>query len=271
MFKVIFCKVSTITNEKLSMSFTFNIQLLKHPQHNKDVCVQYIRMLENSAYLCTKDGWIGKYGGCRTKGTVETCLQSWSINTSTCAHNLRESDSDRGGDAHDAIFLATVVPAATRNWAAVIVRPYSCPSLAHLQLTILNATEVPAGKLQHWTPQSHPQESYNTGYHGGICRTLPPPASSLIVVQPAIQDPRYEGIAHHPSAPGSSNYDTCGSRAPTTLETRETIMKAQGHTEAEEHGKCRLSDTPRGISSKRSPKLVLYHHLLEIKRKTSNF
>ena len=151
-----------------------------------------------------------------------------------------------------------------------LLLPFTCTSAA-VQLTILNATEVPAGKLQHWTPQSHPQESYNTGYHGGICRTLPPPASSLIVVQPAIQDPRYEGIAHHPSAPGSSNYDTCGSRAPTTLETRETIMKAQGHTEAEEHGKCRLSDTPRGISSKRSPKLVLYHHLLEIKRKTSNF
>ena len=218
-FKVIFCKVSTITNEKLSMSFTFNIQLLKHPQHNKDFCVQYIRMLENSAHLCTKGGWIGKYGGCRTKGTVEARLQSWSINTSSCAHSLRESDSGRGGDAHDSILLASVVPTATRNWAAVIVRPYSCPSLAHLQQCSLwpECYRGTHRKLQHWPPQRHLQESYDTEYHGGICRTLPPPASSLMVVQLAIQDPRYEGIAHHPSAPGSGNYDACGSRAAMTL------------------------------------------------------
>ena len=86
---------------------------------------------------------------------------------------------------------AIVVPTSTRNWAAVIVRPYTlylqpteqplllpffCTSAA-VQLMTLNATEVPEGKLQHWTPQRHPQESYNTGYHGSICRTLPPPAS----------------------------------------------------------------------------------------------
>ena len=194
-FKVIFCKVSTITNEKLSMSFTFNIQLLKHPQHNKVVYVQYIRMLENSAHLCTKGGWIGKYGGCRMKGTVEVCLQSWSINTSSCAHNLRESDSDRGGDAHDAIFLATVVPTATRNWAAVIVRPYSCPSLAHLQQC----------SLRHWMLQRYPQENYSTGHHrvthrkvitldtmeasAGPCLLLPLP-SSLCNLQFRIPDMR---------------------------------------------------------------------------------
>lgn len=153
-------------------------------------------MLENSVYLCTKGGWIGKYEGCWTKGTMEACLQSCSINTSSCDHNLRESDSGRGGDAHDSSLLATVVPTATRNWAAVIVRPYTlylqpteqplllpftCTSAA-VQLTTLNATEVPEGKLQHWTPQRHPQESYNTGYHGGICRTLPPPASSCLLL-----------------------------------------------------------------------------------------
>lgn len=140
--------------------------------------------------------------------------------------------------------LATVVPTSTRNWTAVIVRPYTlylqpteqplllpftCTSAA-VQLMTLNATEVPEGKLQHWTPQRHPQESYNTGYHGSICRTLPPPASSclllppptssLIVVEPAIQDPRYEGIAHHPSAPGSSNYDTCGNGTSDPRDTR---------------------------------------------------
>lgn len=92
-------------------------------------------------------------------------------------------------------FLAPANNAATRNWAAVIVRPYSCPSLAHLQQC----------SLRYWMLQRYPQENYSTGHHrvthrkvitldtmeasAGPCLLLPLP-SSLCNLQFRIPDMR---------------------------------------------------------------------------------